>query len=149
MNKNCLVCDRIKMIKNGDNPFFIREMETGFVVIGDHQTYQGYTVFLCKKHCSELHHLDTNYRNKFLSEMAIVAEAVFKAFNPDKLNYELLGNTDNHMHWHLFPRRKTDQKAHTAIWAVEKSQRSNIPTKKEFEELKSKLSIELDKLLEN
>ena len=45
---------------------------------------------------------------KFLEEMSIVAEAVSKAFNADKMNYELLGNGNTHLHWHLFPRKEGD-----------------------------------------
>ncbi|MBR1765245.1 MAG: hypothetical protein IJ746_07615 [Ruminococcus sp.] len=33
----CLICDRIKMIQNGTNPYFVKELETGYVVIGDNQ----------------------------------------------------------------------------------------------------------------
>lgn len=31
----CLICDRIKSIKEGTNPYFVKEFETGYVVIGD------------------------------------------------------------------------------------------------------------------
>lgn len=31
----CLVCDRIQMIKENTNPWFVKELETGYVVIGD------------------------------------------------------------------------------------------------------------------
>jgi len=147
MSKNCLICNRIKQIKNNANKFFVKELKTGYVVIGDHQTYKGYTLFLCKLHKSELHQLTGQDRDIFLHEMAIVAEATNNAFKPDKMNYELLGNTDEHMHWHLFPRRKEDQKAHTAIWAINKENRSQKPSDEELQELKSKLLVELDKLL--
>ncbi len=40
--------------------------------------------------------------------MADVAEAVKVAFGADKMNCELLGNGDAHVHWHLFPRRSGD-----------------------------------------
>ncbi len=29
----CLVCDRIERIRRGENPDFVRELETGYVVI--------------------------------------------------------------------------------------------------------------------
>ncbi len=35
----CLICDRIELIKAGDNPYFVKELETGYVVIGDHQYF--------------------------------------------------------------------------------------------------------------
>ena len=54
----CFICDRINMIKNGTNPYFVKEMETGYVVIGDNQHFKGYTLFLCKDHQTELFHLD-------------------------------------------------------------------------------------------
>ena len=46
----CLICDRIKMIQNGTNPYFVKELETGYVVIGDNQHFHGYTLFLYKHH---------------------------------------------------------------------------------------------------
>ena len=104
----CLVCDRIEMIKNGENPYFVRELETGYVVIGDHQHFKGFTLFLCKRHETELFHLDREFKMKFLEEMSIVAEAAAKAFGAEKMNYELLGMGDAHLHWHLYPRRTGD-----------------------------------------
>ena len=57
----CLICDRIKMIRNGTNPYFVKELETGYVVIGDNQHFRGYTLFLYKHHGdkTELFHLDS------------------------------------------------------------------------------------------
>ena len=37
-----------EMIKNGTNPSFVKELETGYVVIGDNQHFYGYTLFLYK-----------------------------------------------------------------------------------------------------
>ena len=50
----CLICDRINMIKEGTNPYFVKELETGYVVIGDNQHFKGYSIFLCKEHKTEL-----------------------------------------------------------------------------------------------
>ena len=46
----CFICDRIEMIKNGSNPYFVKELDTGYVVIGDNQHFYGYTLFLYKNH---------------------------------------------------------------------------------------------------
>ncbi len=100
----CLICERIEMIKRGENPYFVKELETGYVVLGDHQHFRGYTLFLCKEHKTELFDLKRDFKMKFLEEMSLVAEAVAKTFGADKMNYELLGNGDSHLHWHLFPR---------------------------------------------
>ena len=34
---DCVICKRISRIQRGDNPYFVKELETGFVVIGDEQ----------------------------------------------------------------------------------------------------------------
>ncbi len=104
----CDICNRIELIKSGKNPYFVKELKTGYVVLGDHQHFRGYALFLCKEHKTELFHLKKEYRTTFLEEMNIVAEAVSKAFNAEKMNYELLGNGESHLHWHLFPRRSGD-----------------------------------------
>lgn len=44
----CLICQRIELIKAGQNPYFVKELETGYVVIGDYQYFKGYTLFLAK-----------------------------------------------------------------------------------------------------
>ncbi len=104
----CFICERIGMIQKGTNPYFVKELETGYVVIGDHQHFKGYTLFLFKEHVTELHLIDRSTKMKFLEEMSIVAQAVQNAFGAEKMNYEMLGNGEAHMHWHLFPRRKND-----------------------------------------
>ena len=108
----CLIYDRIELIKQGKNPHFVKELETGYVVIGDGQYFKGYTLFLAKEHVTELHQMEYETKIKFLEEMSIVQEAVAKAFQAEKMNIELLGNGDAHVHWHLFPRKAGDMKGY-------------------------------------
>lgn len=151
----CLVCERIKLIEQGKNPYFVKELSTGYVVIGDHQYFKGYTLFLCKYHAIELYDLEYTTRMKFLDEMTLVAQAVANAFNVDKMNYELLGNGDTHLHWHLFPRKKGDLGSYGnngkgPVWWYPKEEmysNQNCPTSDELNKLKLKLLKELDKLI--
>lgn len=64
----CFICDRIKMINNGTNPYFVKELQTGYVVIGDNQHFKGYTLFLCKEHKTELFQLNHSKKIKFLNK---------------------------------------------------------------------------------
>lgn len=147
---HCLICDRTTAIKANQNPYFVKELETGYVVLGDHQLFRGYTIFLYNEHKTELHELETETKLKFLEEMSLVAEAVFKAFKPRKLNYELLGNTDTHMHWHIFPRHHTDPLPQRTIWNVDKEIRnaeSNKPDQKTLEDLKQTLLTQLEVII--
>ena len=108
----CVMCERRELIKQGKNPHFVKELETGYVVIGDGQYFKGYTLFLAKEHVTELHQMEYETKIKFLEEMSIVQEVVAKAFQAEKMNIELLGNGDAHVHWHLFPRKAGDMKGY-------------------------------------
>lgn len=151
----CLICDRIQMIKENANPWFVKELETGYIVIGDNQHFRGYSLFLCKEHKTELFQLDHSTKVKFLEEMSIVAEAVANAFGAEKMNYELLGNGDTHLHWHLFPRISGDLESYGMggkgpVWWYPREKMyspDNKPSAAELTELTTRLSEELDKLL--
>ncbi len=143
----CFICDRIQMIKDGSNPYFVKELETGYVVMGDYQQFRGYTLFLFKEHISELFHLDEEVRSTYLKEMTMVAEAVYNVFQPDKLNYELLGNSDAHLCWHLFPRRQGDTPIPGPVWYISKEDMFNqckFPSKRDLAYMKTALAAELD-----
>ena len=152
----CLICDRIEMIKNGTNPYFVRELRTGYAVIGDVQHFRGYTLFLYKDHAyTELFQMEEGERALFMKEMALVAEAAARAFKPDKMNYELLGMGDAHLHWHLFPRRAGDigtygngGKGPVWWWPMEKMYAAQERVSEEdLEILKRDLGRALDELI--
>ena len=152
----CLICNRIEMIKKEENPHFVKELETGYVVIGDNQHFYGYALFLYKNHkYSELFQMDMEERTKFMQEMTIVAEAVSKAFKPEKMNYELLGMGDAHLHWHLYPRVEGDienygNHGRGPVWwyPMEKMYDDDCrPSEEELRDMKEKFLVELNKLI--
>lgn len=137
----CLICERIRQIEEGTNPYFVAELETGYVVLGDHQHFRGYTLFLCKEHVSELHELKKEFRQKHLEEMALAAQAVYEAFHPEKMNYELLGNGDSHVHWHLFPRNPGDTPKRGPVWWLPPEVMYDDAKRPSSEELKEMVSL--------
>ena len=113
---SCLICDRIAMIQTGKNPYFVAELSTGYVVLADSQYFPGYTLFLAKRHVTELHLMPPAEKAQFMLEMSWVSEACAQAFHADKMNLELLGNGDSHVHWHLFPRHIGDTEQPGPVW---------------------------------
>ena len=81
------------------------------------QAFEGYTFLTLKWHEEEIYRLADKDRKQFLEDMSLVASALSKAFNPDKMNYELLGNSMPHLHWHLVPRYTSDPMWGRPIWA--------------------------------
>lgn len=115
MADDCEICRRLAGM-GPDNPYLVADLDTGYAVLADNQYIPGYTIFLSKICVPELHDLPPATRTRFLEEMATVAEAVFHAFEPRKLNYELLGNSVSHLHWHLFPRYADDPNPKWPVW---------------------------------
>ena len=146
----CLICERINMIKQGNNPYFVKELETGYVVIGDYKHFYGYTLFLCKQHVTELHNLSYEFKIKYLEETSLVAEAVYTAFKPEKMNYELLGNGDTHVHRQLFPRVTGDTQIKGPVWWLPKEEMwddSKRPNNEELSFMINRLKMEIDNLM--
>lgn len=146
----CLICKRNQQIEQKENPYFVIELETGYVVLGDYQFYKGYTFFLHKKHVGELHELTPKDKLHFLEEMSLVGEAVYKGFKPNKLNYELLGNSEQHLHWHIIPRYQDDPSPREPVWKTPKEIRCAEKYKAEnmnISELKKQLEMEIRNLI--
>lgn len=136
---NCFACENQKNIE--DDPYFIMELETGYVILGWFQRFRGYTLFSCKQHGPELHNLDHDFKVKFLEEMTLVAEAVYNVFKPDKLNYELLGNGCPHLHWHLYPRRKGDTPIKSSVYQLSNAELFDESTRPNEEQRKELIDL--------
>lgn len=146
----CLVCERIGQIERGENPYFVCALSTGYVVLGDHQRFEGYTLFLCKRHVTELYQLPWGFRTRFLQEMSLVAEAVAAVYRPEKMNYELLGNGDTHLHWHLFPRVSGDTPQPGPVWWLPREEMWNDayrPSREQLAERTRQLREEIERRL--
>jgi diadenosine tetraphosphate (Ap4A) HIT family hydrolase len=109
----CPMCRRW----DDDADLRIAELEHSFVVLNRDQYFPGYTLLFTRQHVTELFHLDRTVRCGLMEEVSCVAEALFSAFRPDKINYELLGNMVPHIHWHLVPRYSSEPLWPRPIWA--------------------------------
>jgi diadenosine tetraphosphate (Ap4A) HIT family hydrolase len=112
--------DRIKANSFRD---FVAELKSCYVILGDQQFYRGYCVLLAKLHATELYLMPADGARLLSDEMRLVAEAIAAVVKPWKMNYECLGNSEPHVHWHLFPRYETDQMRGGPIWLRPESER--------------------------
>jgi len=95
----------------------ITELEHCYVQLNRDQFFPGYTLVFSKHHVTELFHLDPATRSALIEEVNWVAAALYQAYTPAKMNYELLGNMVPHMHWHLVPRFTDDPLWPRPIWS--------------------------------
>jgi len=99
--------------------------------------------------------MSSEERDLFMHEMSVIAEAVSRAFEPDKMNYELLGMGDAHLHWHLYPRRDGDienygNNGRGPVWWYPKDKMCSDecrPSDEELESMRKRLLGELERIL--
>jgi diadenosine tetraphosphate (Ap4A) HIT family hydrolase len=84
----------------------------------DDQFFPGWTVLVLNRHATELFDLTRDERGRLIEDVAEVALALTMAFEPVKINYELLGNQLPHIHWHVIPRLTTDPAPREAVWTM-------------------------------
>lgn len=82
------------------------EMKTGKLYVFKEQSKRGRVILAHKKHVSELIELTDEERNDYFADVAKVARAIHKVFNPDKVNYGAYGDTGHHLHFHIVPKYK-------------------------------------------
>src|SRR5213593_3089595 len=110
---DCWICQSLSR----DTHLVYYETKTSLAKLNPDQLFRGYTFLTLKQHREQLHLLADRQRKQFLDDMLTVATDLAKALNPDRLNYELLGNAQAHLHWHLVPRYTNDPMWGRPIWA--------------------------------
>ena len=94
----------------------VRDLPVSVAVLGHDQFYRGYTLVIARTHATELYDLADAERAQYLDDMVRMARAVAAVVKPRKMNYECLGNSVAHLHWHLFPRQADDPLPKRPIW---------------------------------
>lgn len=125
MTQACVFCGMLEGLRDAETcrdpasgrlVHKIRDLPVSVAVLGQDQFYRGYSLVVAKTHATELYQLPEPEATQYFRDMLRVAEAIATAFKPRKLNYELLGNTVPHLHWHIFPRYDGDPKAARPVW---------------------------------
>lgn len=99
-----LIHERVATARLGENPTVICRMASGWAVMGDHQFLTGYSLLLPDPVVAHLSDLTVDDRTQFLSDMALIGEAIQSCTDSIRINYEILGNTESALHAHVFPR---------------------------------------------
>ena len=96
--------DRLGYALRGENPTQLARMNSGFVFLGDAQFLPGWCILAAYPKVFELNSLSFEQRNDFLADMQLLGEAIAQVTQPVRMNYSILGNSDNFLHAHVYPR---------------------------------------------
>ena len=102
VNNDCMYC--MEDDRRNQLMIEIAQLEVSTVFLFKEQTYKGRCNVVYKDHVKELFHLDEQDLTSFMKDVKRVAEAIDKAFGPNKINYGAYGDTLHHLHMHVVPK---------------------------------------------
>ena len=95
---------QVEEARKGELPRVIARMKCGWAVLGATQITHGYALLLPDPVVPDLNALTGDARRQFLDDMARLGDAILEETQAERINYEILGNTDAYLHAHLFAR---------------------------------------------
>jgi diadenosine tetraphosphate (Ap4A) HIT family hydrolase len=94
----------VDLCRAAECPAMVAKMPSGWVVMGERQVLAGYCLLLPDPVVPHLNALGAAARRQFLSDMALVGDALMAATAALRINYAMFGNVEPALHAHLFPR---------------------------------------------
>ena len=117
------------------------ELPASKVYLFREQSHPGRIIVASKRHVGEIIDLPRRERQEFLDDVARAANALRKAFGPDKINYGAYGDTCGHLHFHLVPKYASDSFEWGDTFAMNPKRR--FLSDSEYADLAAKLAAEL------
>lgn len=103
-----LISERVELARVGRNPFVIARLRSGWAVIGDVQPLPGYCLLLADPVVESINALSEQERAAYLLDTVRIGDALLKATNAYRINYETWGNSEPALHTHIVPRYLTE-----------------------------------------
>lgn len=104
----CMYCQKLPVLK--ELMIKICNLKVSELFLFKEQSYYGRCNVVYKDHGVELHELSDEERNTFMADVAKVAKAIDKVFQPSKINYGAYADTLSHLHMHIAPKYKDGYK---------------------------------------
>jgi diadenosine tetraphosphate (Ap4A) HIT family hydrolase len=96
--ESCPIC------RDGGPRDVIAELEATWATASADAPLPGYVCLISKRHVVEPFDLPPAELAAFWNDAMVSARALHELLRPDKMNYEIHGNTIAHLHLHLYPR---------------------------------------------
>ena len=107
----------MKHPRDNEDVLWIADLSISTLFLFRDQRFKGYCILsFAPWDATSLESLSDEEFQFYFLDLRTASTAIRKALNPDHMNYELLGNTNPHLHWHIVPRYKTDPRWGQPIW---------------------------------
>jgi len=94
----------------------IASLEASELCFVSDRRFPGRCVLTLREHATELFEASAPARQAFTEDMSRSARAIKLAVGAFKMNYEILGNADPHVHCHLIPRQRDEPNPRVPAW---------------------------------
>ncbi len=94
----------------------IASLEVSELCFISDRRFPGRCVLTLREHATELFEVSPRARQAYMEDMCRAAQAIKSAVKAFKLNYEILGNADPHVHCHLIPRQHDEPNPRVPAW---------------------------------
>jgi diadenosine tetraphosphate (Ap4A) HIT family hydrolase len=124
----------------------IGRMPSGWVVLASRQVLPGYCLLLPDPVVPHLNALQPASRDQFMSDMALIGDALLAVTGGVRVNYAIFGNVEPALHAHIFPRDSAEPPAMRTMqpWALDWTT-APIYSESLYGDFKRRVSLELAK----
>jgi diadenosine tetraphosphate (Ap4A) HIT family hydrolase len=111
----------VERCRAADYAAAVARLRSGWVIMGERQVLTGYCLLLPDPVAPHLNALPPDSRGQFLSDMALVGDALMTVTAATRINYALFGNVEPALHAHIFPRHASEPEATRSLqpWALD------------------------------
>lgn len=102
------VSKQVEAARAGLEPALICQVPSGWVVLCAMQYLRGYCILLPDPVIPSLNDLNRQQRESYLCDMSMVGDALLEVTGAYRINYAILGNSDQVLHAHIVPRYLTE-----------------------------------------
>jgi diadenosine tetraphosphate (Ap4A) HIT family hydrolase len=102
------VSDQVAAARAGVEPALICQVPSGWIVLSTMQYLRGYCILLPDPVVPSLNDLAYQQRVSYLYDMSIVGDALLEVTGACRINYAIMGNSDQVLHSHIVPRYLTE-----------------------------------------
>jgi diadenosine tetraphosphate (Ap4A) HIT family hydrolase len=103
--------------RDNEDVLWIADLAISTLLLYREQRFRGYCILsFAAWDAIVLEALSADEYTQFMQDLRWTGQALRRAFQPDHMNYELLGNSNPHLHWHIIPRYRTDPRWGQPIW---------------------------------
>lgn len=106
MTQSCIYCTKDERIDN--LMIEIGQLRVSTLYLFREQTYRGRCIVALNEHETEFFHLSQEKQDAYMRDVAQTANAIEKAFSPNKINYGAFGDTMPHVHFHIVPKYENE-----------------------------------------